>query len=1510
MGADHLVSCTPSKDGVKRPSIHSKARNFCRRLGPVRAALAAAVLTSITAISVQTQAAEPSAGGGLIAGILQKRLAELASVFAAQDPQSSASAVSERYAMGGHEASDGPRLSADIGEHLAANFSPERCPAGADIKSYDIAAVATRIYMNRYGDNDPEGRLYTAIENVDAVIALGQASPDDGFGVSLGQGADLIQPLTLRVNVGDCLRISLTNLLEAATSFHVHGADLIVAATGQPALSTNPDAIALPGTNVAYEWYVDPAYYSENTHYAHPHGPSARFQVTHGLFGAVIVEPQGSEYLDPRSGEPLCEKIDATGVMACRNSWDAVISPGEGADFREFAMFYHEVGNENFNASDRNGEELPAIEPITVTYKPAGRAINYRSEPFSNRLVDQDAAHQSFYGRFQPDVALAYSSYTFGDPTTPIPQSYLGDPVKFRLIHGGSETFHVPHLHGGGVQWQRQPDMGVGEDNYVPLNAGLTKQFAASMPSSSTDSQSMGPSETYDLEIGCGSGGCQQSVGDFLFHCHIASHYIAGMWNYWRVYNTLQDADGKTDDLPVVIELPDRQGQFERAATSEELIGKTVAFSGETVSVDETTLALLIETQLPPQGQRRDVQDAQVFDWVRQGNLYLNEPDTEFVWVNYRSDHPGERPPLKFATNTGRLAWPFLQPHLGLRPPFAPYHGPAPYLEPLGHINNEPALPGANGPSSLCPEGAPRRFFKIHAIQLEIDISKRDDLKTGMLYVLKEDEARVRATQDLKVPLAIRANQGDCVDIVLVNEITGLKSRTRPLPNVDKANIHIHFLQFDVQGSDGVPTGGAFEQAPRPFAKNGLATGLQSDAGPGTSRLLVGSGSLFHPGTVVAVGIDQNSDVFETVRIAAIEGDELILDAPLQNAHAAGELVSAEFVRYRWYVARQNGAVYFHDHVDALRRWGRGLFGALIAEPRGATFHDPRSGEEIRSGTMADIHAPGEVVPGLNGSFREFVVFLADRTPQDLITINMRTEPLVQSTRALRSSRRRTGPVTRVFSSDPHGEPFTPIFEAYAGDPVMMRVLTAATEDIHSFIVTGHQFRTERFQLDSPLTNSVNVGISERFNAYIEAAGGPMGRPGDYLYYSGVGRHLEAGAWGLMRVHGGQTDRLRPLPGHVPPSQGPAQLSAGEAGNPCPASAPRRHYDVDVVPVAIGVHSGRTFDNPEIIIGKRYILRGDPVKSDADADPLVLRANAGDCLEINLANRTNGVASLNIEGANFDPRGSFGGMIGRNPDSSTRPGEAKDYRFFLNGELGALRMRGYANPFANLNGDLYGALIVEPAGATYHDPLTNTNLESGVAALIRLPDGSFFREFVTLFADQDHRFGRFVMPYFEVVQGEVAVNFNRAPFERRLRRLGRRPDDPRKARLFDEELHGLPATGVFLAEAGDQIRFRVIGADTEQIPVFSVEGHDWALTPGLAGSDIVSSRLVPASGAMTFELRRAGGPAGRAGDYLWSNHRLPYMEAGQWGLLRVVPPVTNRALGPRRGATLYTQLKL
>lgn len=256
----------------------------------------------------------------------------------------------------------------------------------------------------------------------------GRAEP----AVSVGLQGDAIQPLTLRVNQGECLRIALRNdpRDSEAASLHLHGSGLRVARSGAPAIATNPEAIVAPGETVIYEWAV-PDDEPEGTHYFHSHG-NARNQTNHGLFGAVIVEPRGSAYLDPLTGEEL------------RSGWAAIVRDPAGSDFREFALYYHEVGNERYRHLDKDSRLVVQVDPFTSSYRPGDRALNYRSEPFRNRMVLQ----QQMTGRF--DKSAPYSSYTLRDPATPIARSYLRDPAKERVIHGGSEVFHVHHLHGGG----------------------------------------------------------------------------------------------------------------------------------------------------------------------------------------------------------------------------------------------------------------------------------------------------------------------------------------------------------------------------------------------------------------------------------------------------------------------------------------------------------------------------------------------------------------------------------------------------------------------------------------------------------------------------------------------------------------------------------------------------------------------------------------------------------------------------------------------------------------------------------------------------------------------------------------------------------------------------------------------------------------------------------------------------------------------------------------------------
>jgi hypothetical protein len=181
--------------------------------------------------------------------------------------------------------------------------------------------------------------------------------------------------------------------------------------------------------------------------------------------------------------------------------------------------------------------------------------------------------------------------------------------------------------------------------------------------------------------------------------------------------------------------------------------------------------------------------------------------------------------------------------------------------------------------------------------------------------------------------------------------------------------------------------------------------------------------------------------------------------------------------------------------------------------------------------------------------------------------------------------------------------------------------------------------------------------------------------------------------------------------------------------------------------------------------------------------------------------------------------------------------------------------------------------------------------------VIQPPGAPDFREFVTVFQDNDPDIGLFLMPYDEDVNRVVGVNYRAEPLSLRLGALGVLldadpiPDDMLEdaAALFDSERFGDPATPVFEAFAGDPVRFRVVSGFSEQNQVFAIEGHEWQLTPQIPGSDVVSARYLPPTGVLNIELQRTGGPKERPGDYLWLNHRLPYMKAGQWGILRLHP---------------------
>src|SRR4051794_37445662 len=1001
------------------------------------------------------------------------------------------------------------------------------CPGSAHTVKFDVQAIDVNIPLNRFGDHDPLGKMYVLTEKMGAVRAEEKTQH-----VSIGLRNDAIQPLVIRANEGDCVEITFTNSATGGNyGMHIDG---LVHQTGSSgdAIGTNTPSSVAKGFTTVYRYYLPDDPNAEGLHYIRP-GPGFRDQVSHGLFGALAVEPPGSTYSEIETGRPIT------------SGWEANVMPGDGRKaFREYAQLYHEVGNEDYRIPDARGNKLPRVDPHTDSYRPAARAMNYRSEPFMHRLDRNDKQE-----------SLGYSSYPFGDPATPLPRGYQGDPTKIRILHAGSEMFHVFHLHGGGIRWRFNP---VADTTYDYQDTGLDKHPKTQLsPSTRLDSQAFGPGESYNLEIEGGAGGVQQGAGEFLFHCHIAEHYISGMWSFWRVYDTHQ---------PDLSTLPDRDAKPD-AVPAAKLIGTTIhgSDSSQDTTITRDNLDDWIRPQLPPAGVPLSDQDAAVWDWkvaidtsdtANPVPHYLGAPEDRGPWPDLLGpddwkadptqlkDHPGlypvdtvpsvggntTRPEILFDPTNGRPAYPLLRPQIGDRNPFSPNgHSGAPWLGETGD-RPKPSLgvdPYANRRDGICPAGATVRHFNVVAIQLPIQVTQAGGLlgrdPDGKIYVLAHDKDDVLAGRKPAQPLAIRGNIGDCIAVTLTNE----QRDTLESP-FTKVNMHIHHVQFDTQASDGVITGLSFEQSIRPHQLEDPI--LTAAAAAGARTLALSSTVKFQDGEFIAVG--EGTEDIEVHKVVAHDATTVTLDTGLRKTHPSGDGAGVEFTQYRWYPDVQLDNIFWHDHVDGIHAWGHGLVGQFIVEPPGSTFHDPVSGDPVDSGTIVDIHTPAlddpacahpadqpnpcQLAPGLvGGSFRELALWTLDENPVTDSTLNLRAAPWADRPGGGGTL---AGDPSLLFSSYANGDPNTPLPRAYTGDPFVIRTINVGPS-VDTLHVDGHRFYLENRMLGAdgaPLatpTDGLTYGISERFTAILD---GGAGKPGDYLYMNGIGRRFRQGAWGIL----------------------------------------------------------------------------------------------------------------------------------------------------------------------------------------------------------------------------------------------------------------------------------------------------------------------------------------------------------------------------------------------------------
>lgn len=323
--------------------------------------------------------------------------------------------------------------------------------------------------------------------------------------------------------------------------------------------------------------------------------------LTHGLFGAVVAEPADTQWYRSQVSKAAFDaawsvdrlddgQLDAVtnaGDMAPYEAWgpngvpilnmlreldgdayeivhsdlNAIVhrAPEYDGDpdkagiiYREFSVFFHD---ELKTFVTRNYEELGLFAEGQLAGVKDGFAINYGSSGMGAMVL----ANRKGIGPAADCIECLYeefflTSWANGDPAlleqfsedpSNVHHSYLNDPVVFRNFHAGPKETHVFHLHAH--QWFSGNDANRGaylDSQTVAPQQGFTYRIYGGGMEIYRRGED-GATGWYDT---LGSGNRNRTVGDSIFHCHLYPHFAQGMWELWRVHDTLEDGSRKLPD--------------------------------------------------------------------------------------------------------------------------------------------------------------------------------------------------------------------------------------------------------------------------------------------------------------------------------------------------------------------------------------------------------------------------------------------------------------------------------------------------------------------------------------------------------------------------------------------------------------------------------------------------------------------------------------------------------------------------------------------------------------------------------------------------------------------------------------------------------------------------------------------------------------------------------------------------------------------------------------------------
>lgn len=1205
-----------------------------------------------------------------------------------------------------------------LGPVARAGAPRDPCAEGAPVREYNVSAIDMDIVYNRWGDHDPQGMMYVLDEQLPAVLEEGRHQDERVGNNSFPTGTEesLITPLVLRAALGECLLVHFTNRLG-----------------------------------------LDPA--AEPLHEALPVVPGSidilDFQFMPGSMTVVAGSPVTWTNLDPRphtvafldgsfSTGPLLHDVPSTHVFSTPGTYTFIC---DGVESMPGTLVVLPPGSTL--PAEPHSEPAPACgTPPPPPPGPDGPAPQREASIHVHGLpVDPLADGAGAVGRNPLSTVPPGGSrdYRLGASTEGVFFMHdHGDPSSFGLnsFASLSERFIGSNTHGlfgavvvepAGATWTNAYTgaplvSGWRADVHVP-GAKSFREFVLFYhdPQVAGANNTIIPEPKADHGLNYRIETLSHRLNDNKHRCDLdapsGNNGINPCEDISLVYSSNVHGDpatpiprAYTGDLVKfrLVHAGMEQAHVHHLHNhrwrAEDGNPRSTIIDSQTLSPSETwteTLEAGAGGEDKPHGPGDSIYHCHLFPHLYGG-----------MWGIFRVHDrqegdlrplPTETPPsLPTPDMPGFPAFMFNQSS-GHRPWRAPNE--------TGLDNRTGLVTAALGSpyADVCPPGAPERRYHLTAIETRLNLSSRGDFDpAARIFAFAEDADAILAGEKDPDPVVLRARAGECIVVKLENRFPFNSTAPSPILGFGKVSIHPHLHAFDVLGSDGVTTGWNFDQTIWP-------------------------------------------------------GEEIY---------------------YRYYADKELQTVVWHDHANGLENAFRGVYGATIIEPANSDWRNPVTGGPIYTtgldpgdgaldsvrdpvtGTWADVWRADIVGPDIK-DFREFFASIQDFVPakrandtyyrpqlgelsfDDFGTMgfNLRSEPLWHRT---------AGGMENLFNSSMHGDPATNLWEAYPGDPVVVRFHQVAYEELHTLVVDGHRWRFGYDDPSSPVTDSFTIGVSEAFNAYLECgAGGCARSAGDYLYRGGSMDDLWPGAWGIFRVHGQPVENLRPLDDRT---------TSFESAKPCPPGAKERWFNVHAIQKEMLYNSYGDHD-PN---GLAFVLdhEVERIKSGLKrAEPLVLRVGQAECVKIRL---TNDIPPGRIPHAHSDPhptggyvaphmghevgtgellsvrpyqpgdrvglhahlltqdvQKSGGGRVGYNLDSTVGPNESRVYAFYADVPVGTVAiLEDLGDIVTNRHHGLFGAILVQAPGSFAVNPKTGIP-DPNIAVGDRVePNGTNAREVV------------------------------------------------------------------------------------------------------------------------------------------------------------------------------------